>query len=57
MIDVNKKKLTRRVDVTRVNIVRCDGAICVSTEYNDRKYYANSNSRKLEVDTLLLSDR
>lgn len=54
---MNRKKSTRRVDVIRVNIVRCDGAICVSTEYNDKKYYANSNSRKLEVDTLLLSDR
>lgn len=54
---MTRKKSTRRVDVIRVNIVRCDGAICVSTEYNDKKYYANSNSRKLEVDTLLLPTR
>lgn len=54
---MNKKKSTRRVDVIRVNIVRCEGAICVSTEYNDNKYYANNNSRKLKVDSLLLSNR
>lgn len=54
---MNKKKLTRRVDVIKVNIVRCDGATCISIGNNDSKYYANDNSRKLRVSTLLLSDR
>ena len=53
---MNKKKSTRRVDVIKVNIIRCEGAICISTDTNDIKYYAISKSRKLEVDTLLLSD-
>lgn len=51
---MNKKKLTRRVDAIKVNIIRCEGAICISTGYNDSKYYANNNHRKLEADTLLL---
>ena len=53
---MNKRKSTRRVDVIKVNIVRCEGAICISTGYNDIKYHAFAKSRKLEVDTLLLSD-
>ena len=53
---MNKKKSTRRVDVIKVNIIRCEGAICISTDTNDIKYYAISKSRKLEVDTFLLSD-
>ena len=53
---MNKKKSTRRVDVIRVNIVRCDGAVCVSTGNNDNKYYASNNSRKLKVDTLFIPD-
>ena len=53
---MSKNKLTRRVDVIKVNIVRCEGAICISTGYNDTKYHAFAKSRKLRVDTLLLSD-
>lgn len=48
-----KNKYMKRVieEVTKnVNIVKCEGAICVSVNNNDRRYYAQGvSSRMLDV--------
>lgn len=32
-----------------LNIIRCDGAVCVSVNSNYKKYYANQVRRKLNI--------
>lgn len=48
-----KNKYMKRVIeevIKNVNIVKCDGAICVSVNSNDRRYYAQGvSSRMLDV--------
>ena len=37
--------------IKNVNIVKCEGAICVSVNNNDRRYYAQGvSSRVLDVE-------
>ena len=48
-----KNKYMKRVIeevIKNVNIVKCEGAICVSVNNNDRRYYAQGvSSRMLDV--------
>jgi len=48
-----KNKYMKRVIeevIKNVNIVKCEGAICVSVNSNDRRYYAQGvSSRMLDV--------
>lgn len=44
-----KRRVVEEV-IKNVNIVKCDGAICVSVNNNDRRYYAQGvSSRMLDV--------
>nr|DAI59019.1 MAG TPA: hypothetical protein [Crassvirales sp.] len=44
-----KRRVVEEV-IKNVNIVKCDGAICVSVNSNDRRYYAQGvSSRMLDV--------
>jgi hypothetical protein len=49
-----KNKYMKRVIeevIKNVNIVKCEGAICVSVNNNDRRYYAQGvSSRMLDVE-------
>lgn len=43
-------KTIKRVRNETVNIVECDGAVCVSMNHNDDRYYAQGvSSRMLDV--------
>lgn len=43
-------KTIKRVRNETVNIVKCDGAVCVSMNHNDDRYYAQGvSSRMLDV--------
>lgn len=48
-----KEQIMKRVIeevVKNVNIIKCEGAICVSVNSNDRRYYAQGvSSRMLDV--------
>lgn len=48
-----KNKYMKRVIeevIKNVNIIKCEGAICVSVNNNDRRYYAQGvSSRMLDV--------
>lgn len=48
-----KEQIMKRVIeevIKNVNIVKCEGAICVSVNSNDRRYYAQGvSSRMLDV--------
>lgn len=44
-----KRRVVEEV-IKNVNIVKCDGAICMSVNSNDRRYYAQGvSSRMLDV--------
>lgn len=44
-----KRRVVEEV-IKNVNIIKCDGAICVSVNSNDRRYYAQRvSSRMLDV--------
>lgn len=53
VIHFKKNKYMKRVieeAIKNVNIVKCEGAICVSVNNNDRRYYAQGvSSRMLDV--------
>lgn len=53
MLYTLKNKYMKRVIeevIKNVNIVKCEGAICVSVNNNDRRYYAQGvSSRMLDV--------
>ena len=43
-------KTIKKVKIETINVVKCDGAICVSMNYNDDRYYAQGvSSRTLDV--------
>lgn len=43
-------KTIKKVKIKTINIIKCDGAICVSVNSNDRRYYAQGvSSRMLDV--------
>lgn len=43
-------KTVKKVKNETINIVECDGAVCVSMNHNDVRYYAQGvNSRMLDV--------
>ena len=43
-------KTVKKVKNETINIVECDGAVCVSMNYNDDRYYAQGvSSRVLNV--------
>lgn len=42
------KKVIKKEET--INIVQCDGAVCISMNHNDNKYYAQGvSSRMLDV--------
>lgn len=44
------KKIKRQIKRRTLNIVQCEGAICISVDGNDDRYYAEGVSSKvLEV--------
>lgn len=43
-------KTVKKVKNETINIVECEGAVCVSVNNNDRRYYAQGvSSKKLDV--------
>ena len=43
-------KTTKKIKVETINVVQCKGAVCVSMNHNDARYYAQKvNSRILNV--------
>lgn len=43
-------KTIKKIKIETINVVQCDGAVCVSVNNNDRRYYAQGvSSRMLDV--------
>ena len=43
-------KTIKKVKIETINVVQCDGAVCVSMNHNDVRYYAQGvSSRILDV--------
>jgi hypothetical protein len=40
-------KTVKKVKNETINIVECDGAVCVSVNHNDNRYYAQGVSSKV----------
>lgn len=43
-------KTIKKVKIETINVVQCDGAVCISMNHNDGRYYAQGvSSRILDV--------
>lgn len=52
---LKNKQMKRVIEevIKNVNIIKCEGAVCVSVNSNDRRYYAqNINTRKLKIERI-----
>ena len=44
-------KTIKKVKIETINVVQCDGAVCISMNHNDDRYYAQGvSSRILNVE-------
>lgn len=43
----NNMKTVKKVKNGTINIVECDGAVCISVNHNDNRYYAQGVSSKV----------
>lgn len=40
-------KTIKKIKIETINVVQCDGAVCVSMNHNDDRYYAQGVSSRI----------